>query len=143
MRAVPVGGLSHVIPLRERLDQGRLETFAEAENLTRCARLVIPCGVGDPDRDAYARSDQTPAARWCITGDADVATLEHSVAMFRLLGGGIMGDMGQPLPASRFAVLPATSHNAVITQPEPLLGFIEPFLRGETPKGFFQDSSAR
>ena len=34
-----------------------------------------------------------------IAGDADVATLEHSVAMFRLLGGGVMGDMGKPLPA--------------------------------------------
>ena len=50
-----------------------------------------------------------------IAGDADVATLEHSVAMFRLLGGGAMGDMGKPLPASRLAVLPATSHTAVIT----------------------------
>lgn len=28
-----------------------------------------------------------------IAGDADVTTLEHSVAMFRLLGGGGMGDM--------------------------------------------------
>ena len=73
-----------------------------------------------------------------ITGDADVATLEHSVALFRLLGGGGMGDMGEPLPASRLAVLPATSHTAVITQPELLLGFIEPFLAGETPKGMFE-----
>jgi hypothetical protein len=51
-----------------------------------------------------------------ITRDADVATLEHSVAMFRLLGGGGMGDMGKPLAASRLAVMPATSHTAVITQ---------------------------
>jgi pimeloyl-ACP methyl ester carboxylesterase len=73
-----------------------------------------------------------------ITGDSDVATLEHSVAMFRLLGGGVMGDMGKPLPASRLAVMPATSHTAVITQPDLLHAFIEPFLKGETPKGFFQ-----
>jgi pimeloyl-ACP methyl ester carboxylesterase len=73
-----------------------------------------------------------------ITSDADVATLEHSVAMFRLLGGGIMGDMGKPLPSARLAVLPATSHTAVITQPELLHAFIEPFLNGETPKGMFQ-----
>ena len=73
-----------------------------------------------------------------IAGDADVATLEHSVALFRLLGGGIMGDMGKPLPASRLAVLPATSHTAVITQPELLLAFIEPFLKGEAPKGMFE-----
>ena len=57
--------------------------------------------------------------------------------MFRLLGGGIMGDTGKPLPASRLAVLPATSQTAVITQTDLLLGFIEPFMKGETPKGFF------
>lgn len=73
-----------------------------------------------------------------ISGDADVATLEHSVAMFRLLGGGVMGDMGKPLPASRFAVLPATSHTAVINQPDLLYSFIEPFLKNETPKGMFE-----
>jgi hypothetical protein len=66
-----------------------------------------------------------------------VATLEHSVAMFRLLGGGEMGDMGKPLAQSRLAVMPATSHTAVIMQPDLLLTFIEPFLKGETPKGMF------
>lgn len=73
-----------------------------------------------------------------ITGDADVATLEHSVAMFRLLGGGGMGDMGTPLPPSRLAVLPATSHTAVIGQVDLLVGIIEPFLKGEVPKGMFE-----
>lgn len=73
-----------------------------------------------------------------VSGDADVMTLEHSVALFRLLGGGVMGDMGKPLAASRLAVLPATSHTAVITQSDLLVALIEPFLRGETPKGFFQ-----
>ena len=73
-----------------------------------------------------------------ITGDADVVTLEHSVAMFRLMGGGGMGDMGQPLPASRLAVFPATSHTAVIGQVDLLMGVIEPFLKGEVPKGMFQ-----
>jgi hypothetical protein len=72
-----------------------------------------------------------------ITSDADVATLEHSVSMFRLLGGGVMGDMGKPLSTARLAVLPATSHTAVITQPDLLHAFIEPFLKGETPKGMF------
>ncbi len=73
-----------------------------------------------------------------ITGDADVVTLEHSVALFRLLGGGVMGDMGNPLPASRLAVMPATSHSAVIMQPDLLHALIEPFLKGETPKGMFE-----
>lgn len=78
-----------------------------------------------------------------IAGDADVSTLEHNVAMFRLLDGGGMGDMGQPLPESRLAVLPATSHTAVITQVDLLHSFIEPFLKGVTPKGFFEDTTAQ
>ena len=85
--------------------------------------------------EADVKALETPVL--VITGDADVATLEHSVAMFRLLGGGDMGDMGQPLPASRLAVMPATSHTAVITQTDMLISFIEPFLAGETPKGMF------
>jgi pimeloyl-ACP methyl ester carboxylesterase len=78
-----------------------------------------------------------------ISGDADVATLEHTVSLFRLLGGGEPGDMGKPLAASRLAVLPATSHTAVITQPELLHAFIEPFLKGEAPKSMFEASSSR
>jgi len=49
-----------------------------------------------------------------------------------------MGDMGKPLPASRLAILPATSHTAVITQVNLLSAIIEPFLKGETPKGMFE-----
>jgi len=75
-----------------------------------------------------------------IAGDADVVTLEHTVAMFRLLEGGAVGDMGQPLPASRLAILPATSHTAVIGQVDLLMGFTEPFLRGETPQGMFDQA---
>lgn len=85
--------------------------------------------------EAEVKALKTPVL--IITGDADVATLEHSVKMFRLLGGGDMGDMGKPLPPSRLAVLPATAHTAVITQVELLTALIEPFLKGETPKGFF------
>jgi pimeloyl-ACP methyl ester carboxylesterase len=72
-----------------------------------------------------------------IAGDADVSTLEHNVEMFRLLGGGGMGDMGQPLPASRLAILPASSHTAVIGQTDLLMSVVGPFLAGETPKGWF------
>jgi pimeloyl-ACP methyl ester carboxylesterase len=71
-----------------------------------------------------------------IAGDSDVVTLEHEVAFFKLLGGGVMGDMGAPLAASRLAILPATAHTAVINQTDLLYGFIEPFLQGETPAGF-------
>lgn len=73
-----------------------------------------------------------------IGGDADGATLEHYVQMFRLLGGGVMGDQGKSLPASRLAILPATSHTAIITQTELLQALIDPFLEGVTPKSFLQ-----
>jgi pimeloyl-ACP methyl ester carboxylesterase len=72
-----------------------------------------------------------------IAGDADMVTLEHLVSLFRLKGGGAPGDMGKPLATSRLAILPATSHTAVIDQVDLLHGFIEPFLQGETPKGMF------
>jgi hypothetical protein len=65
-------------------------------------------------------------------------TLEHIVSMFRLVGGGVAGDMGKPLATSRLAILPATSHTAVIDQVALLHLLIEPFLNGETPKGMFE-----
>jgi pimeloyl-ACP methyl ester carboxylesterase len=73
-----------------------------------------------------------------IGGDADGATLEQYVQMFRLLGGGAMGDQGKPLPASRLAILPATSHTAIVTQADLLQSLIDPFLTGVTPKSFLQ-----
>lgn len=99
------------------------------------ARKLIQLEKEPMTWEADVRKLKTPML--IVSGDADVATLEHAVALFRLLGGGEMGDMGKPLAASRLAVLPATSHTAVITQPDLLLAFIEPFLKGETPKGMF------
>ena len=45
-----------------------------------------------------------------IIGDSDIVTPEHAVAMFRLLGGGVPGDLA-PMPAARLAVLPGTSQS--------------------------------
>ena len=88
--------------------------------------------------EEQVKSLKTPVL--IISGDADVATLEHTVALFRHLGGGVMGDMGVPLPASRLAIMPATAHTAVISQPEMLHAFIEPFLLGAVPKGMFEQT---
>ena len=108
---------------------------ANPNGFPELARKLIALEKEPMAWEADVKALKTPVL--IISGDADVATLEHSVAMFRLLGGGAMGDMGKPLPASRLAVLPATSHTAVITQVALLHGFIEPFLKGETPKSFF------
>ena len=107
----------------------------------RNSLLIGLCCLIALEKDPMALENEVKALKvpaLIIAGDADVMTLEHTMNMFRLLGGGIMGDMGKPLPASRVAIMPATSHTAVISQPDLLLAFIEPFLKGVTPKGFMQ-----
>ena len=49
--------------------------------------------------------------------------------MFRLLGGGIVGDLA-PMPAAQFAVLPATSHIGVTGRADMLMTMIPRFLDG-------------
>ena len=44
-----------------------------------------------------------------VLGDADGIRLEHAVELFRLRGGGAMGDI-TGLPAAQLAVLPGTTH---------------------------------
>ena len=44
-----------------------------------------------------------------VVGDSDAVSLEHAVEMFRLLGGGAMGDLSG-LPDSQLVVLPGTAH---------------------------------
>jgi hypothetical protein len=62
-----------------------------------------------------------------IIGDSDIVTPEHAVAMFRLLGGGMLGDLA-PMPATQFAVLPGTSHIGVTGRADMLMTMIPPFL---------------
>ncbi len=108
---------------------------ANPNGFPELARKLIALEKEPMAWEAEVKALKTPVL--IIAGDADVSTLEHNVAMFRLLGGGVMGDMGKPLPVARLAVLPATSHTAVITQTDLLHALIEPFLKGQTPKGFF------
>ena len=62
-----------------------------------------------------------------IIGDSDIVTPEHAVAMFRLLGGGVLGDLA-PMPRTQFAVLPGTSHIGVTRRADMLMTMIPPFL---------------
>jgi pimeloyl-ACP methyl ester carboxylesterase len=98
---------------------------ANPNGFPELARKLIQLEKEPMAWEADVRKLKTPVL--IISGDADVATLEHTVSLFRILGGGEMGGMGKPLPASRLAVL----------QADLLLAFIEPFLKGETPKGMF------
>ena len=73
-----------------------------------------------------------------IVGDSDIIRLEHAVEMFRLLGGGVMGDLAG-LPKSQLAVLPGTSHfippgSAVLDRAEWLVSMIGGFLEAPMPE---------
>jgi hypothetical protein len=67
-----------------------------------------------------------------VLGDSDGIRLEHAVEMFKLRGGGVMGDLSG-LPESQLAVLPGTSHymppgSGLLDRGEWLLAMIAPFL---------------
>ncbi|HEX2742655.1 MAG TPA: alpha/beta hydrolase [Rubrobacter sp.] len=73
-----------------------------------------------------------------IIGDSDVVRLEHAVELFRLLGGGVMGDLAG-LPRSQLAVLPGTSHfvppgSGMLDRADWLLSMIPPFLDAPMPE---------
>ncbi len=73
-----------------------------------------------------------------IVGDADAIRLEHAVELFRLLGGGAMGDLAG-LPKSQLAVLPGTTHFVppgvgILDRVAWLLAIIPPFLDAPMPE---------
>lgn len=74
-----------------------------------------------------------------IIGDADVVRPEHTVEMFRLLGGGVPGDL-VGLPPARLAVLPGTSHIGLLDRVEWLSTMILAFL---TPPPEHQTTNGR
>jgi pimeloyl-ACP methyl ester carboxylesterase len=67
-----------------------------------------------------------------IIGDSDLVRPEHAVEMFRLLGGGVFGDMAG-LPNSQLAVLPGTTHVTVVTRVDWLVSMITAFLDAPMP----------
>ena len=70
--------------------------------------------------------------------DSDPIRPEHAVEMFRLLGGGVMGDL-TGLPKSQLAVLPGTTHfvppgSGILDRAEWLLSMIGEFLDAPMPE---------
>lgn len=68
-----------------------------------------------------------------IIGDSDLVRPEHTVQMFRLLGGGVPatpGGSGRPAGTrqAQLAVLPGTSHEDILDRVEWLSSMITPFL---------------
>ncbi len=62
-----------------------------------------------------------------IIGDADVVRPEHTVELFRLLGGGVAGDL-VGLPRAQLAVLPGTTHLTLVDRVELLVPMVTQFL---------------
>jgi pimeloyl-ACP methyl ester carboxylesterase len=74
-----------------------------------------------------------------VLGDSDGVRLEHAVELFRLLGGGVMGDL-EGLPKSQLAVLPGTAHYVppgfgLLDRTDWLLPMTTEFLDAPMPEG--------
>src|SRR5262249_35836250 len=68
-----------------------------------------------------------------IIGDSDIVRPEHTMEMFRLIGGGVIGDIAG-LPASQLAVLPGTSHVGLLERTDWLQSMILEFLDAPEPR---------
>lgn len=77
---------------------------------------------------AEVRAVQSPVL--LLIGDADIVRPEHTVEMFRLLGGGVNGDLAG-LSQARLAVLPGTTHIGVLDRTDWLSTMILDFLDQE------------
>jgi pimeloyl-ACP methyl ester carboxylesterase len=97
-------------------------------------RLVEKLKTLDTTDFAWPEDDMRAisAPTLIVLGDSDGVRLEHAVELFRLRGGGVMGDLAG-MPESQLAVLPGTAHfmppgSGVLDRAEWLLAMIPPFL---------------
>lgn len=62
-----------------------------------------------------------------IAGDADIVQPEHVVELYKLLGGGGVGELS--MPYSQLAILPGTMHTALTQKTNLLMAMIPDFLK--------------
>ena len=67
-----------------------------------------------------------------ILGDSDIVRPEHAVELFRLLGGGVPGDLAG-LPRAQLAVLPGTTHVGLVDRADWLISMVSEFLDAPMP----------
>jgi pimeloyl-ACP methyl ester carboxylesterase len=100
-----------------------------APNPSDWPRLVAK--IVEMDSENIEWSAETVAAigrpALLVIGDSDIIRPEHAVDLFRLFGGGVIGDL-VGLPASRLAVLPGTTHVTLPQRADLLIPMIEEFL---------------
>jgi pimeloyl-ACP methyl ester carboxylesterase len=92
-------------------------------------RLVRKVTNLDRTFEGWSRQDIQSLRRpaLLVIGDSDIVRPEHTMEMFRLLGGGVIGDLAG-LPASQLAVLPGTSHVGVLDRIDWMRSMISEFL---------------
>jgi pimeloyl-ACP methyl ester carboxylesterase len=86
----------------------------------------------DADLPEWSADDlrNLAAPTMLVIGDSDIVKPEHTVEMFRLLGGGVPGDLAG-LPRSRLAVLPGTTHVTLMERAGWLAPMVAEFLDAE------------
>jgi pimeloyl-ACP methyl ester carboxylesterase len=87
----------------------------------------------------YARPEEDirsiAAPTLLMIGDSDTVRPEHEMEMFRLLGGGVAGDL-TGLPKSQLAILPGTTHGTIVVErTDEVVAMIEAFLATPMPDG--------
>jgi pimeloyl-ACP methyl ester carboxylesterase len=119
------------------IDEAYLRTAPNPEDfpnlVAKLKRLDMEPFAWPPE---HLRAIEAPTL--IVVGDSDAIRLEHAVEMFRLLGGGVMGDLAG-LPRSRLAVLPGTTHFVppgfgVLDRADWLVAMIGEFLDAPVPE---------
>jgi pimeloyl-ACP methyl ester carboxylesterase len=80
---------------------------------------------------ADIRAIEAPAL--VIVADSDIVRPEHAVELFRLLGGGVAGDVAGP-PRSQLAVVPGTTHVSLLCRADWLTAMVTQFLDAPMPQ---------
>jgi pimeloyl-ACP methyl ester carboxylesterase len=95
-------------------------------------KLIEKIGQMEHDVPEWSADDVRgiTAPTMLITGDSDIVRPEHSVEIFRLLGGGVIGDLAG-LPRSRLAILPGTTHITLVQRADWLSSMVGEFLDAE------------
>jgi pimeloyl-ACP methyl ester carboxylesterase len=119
------------------LDEAYLRT---APNPEAFPNLVAKLKQLDMEPYAWPPEDiqAIAAPTLLIIGDSDAIRPEHAVELFRLLGGGVLGDLAG-LPKSQLAVLPGTTHFVppgfgLLDRADWLVSMIDEFLDGPMPE---------
>ncbi|MEV6280598.1 alpha/beta hydrolase [Nocardia sp. NPDC051832] len=105
-----------------------LKNAPRPEDFPRLVQRVVEYDQNDLPNVAPEAVRQAKEPTLTVIGDSDIIRPEHAVEMFRLFGGGIMGDTPAGLPNSQLAILPGTTHVTLVHRPELLLPMIPAFL---------------